>query len=294
MATTAHTTTAHLTGADIDEIGRELDQIRDEVIASRGEDDAAVHPPGHHRAALPGAGRPGPAVRLPPAAGLAGRHRDAGHRQDPGEHGDRPQRAARAVGLDARPRRSTPPPGNGTPPPPPSSGSTPTTSSTTPTPTCSARTATSATAPCGSAPSSRGTPCYLAQPIYNLVLAAFFEWGIAHLRRRARAAWRGEKSWRESLTASRRRPAQGTPPGGQGLRRVPAARRARLPARPAGQPHRERRPQPVGAHDHLLRPLPGRRRGLRRGAARGETRGEWYLRQLLGRPTSTAARFSTS
>jgi fatty acid desaturase len=38
--TTAHTMTAHLTGADIDELGRELDQIREEVIASRGEGDA--------------------------------------------------------------------------------------------------------------------------------------------------------------------------------------------------------------------------------------------------------------
>src|SRR6266571_8690047 len=34
------TATAHLTKVDIKEFGRELDQIRDEVIASRGEDDA--------------------------------------------------------------------------------------------------------------------------------------------------------------------------------------------------------------------------------------------------------------
>ncbi len=40
MTTTAHTTTAHLTTTDIEKLGHELDRIRDEVIASRGEADA--------------------------------------------------------------------------------------------------------------------------------------------------------------------------------------------------------------------------------------------------------------
>lgn len=38
---TAIDPTAHLTAEQIDELGRELDAIRDEVIADRGEKDAA-------------------------------------------------------------------------------------------------------------------------------------------------------------------------------------------------------------------------------------------------------------
>ena len=38
---TAIDPTAHLTAEQIEELGRELDAIRDEVIASRGEKDAA-------------------------------------------------------------------------------------------------------------------------------------------------------------------------------------------------------------------------------------------------------------
>src|SRR4029453_146089 len=46
-------------------------------------------------------------------------------------------------------------------------------------------------------------PVYLAQPVYNAVLAAFFEWGIAIYDVELERAWRGEKSWREALTQLR-------------------------------------------------------------------------------------------
>ncbi|WP_131747772.1 acyl-CoA desaturase [Frankia sp. Cppng1_Ct_nod] len=42
-------------------------------------------------------------------------------------------------------------------------------------------------------------PVYLAQPFYNLALAAFFEWGIAIYDAELERAWRGEKSWNETL-----------------------------------------------------------------------------------------------
>jgi fatty acid desaturase len=42
-------------------------------------------------------------------------------------------------------------------------------------------------------------PVYLAQPIYNAVLAAFFEWGIAIYDVELERALRGEKPWREAL-----------------------------------------------------------------------------------------------
>ncbi|MGC9671437.1 fatty acid desaturase family protein [Planosporangium sp. 12N6] len=42
-------------------------------------------------------------------------------------------------------------------------------------------------------------PVYLAQPVYNALLAAFFEWGIAIYDVELERAWRGEKSWTEAL-----------------------------------------------------------------------------------------------
>jgi linoleoyl-CoA desaturase len=46
-------------------------------------------------------------------------------------------------------------------------------------------------------------PVYLAQPVYNTLLAAFFEWGIAIYDVELERAWRGDKSWREALTQLR-------------------------------------------------------------------------------------------
>ncbi|MCP2243541.1 linoleoyl-CoA desaturase [Lentzea aerocolonigenes] len=46
-------------------------------------------------------------------------------------------------------------------------------------------------------------PVYLAQPFYNVALAMFFEWGITIYDVELERAWRGEKSWREALTELR-------------------------------------------------------------------------------------------
>ena len=58
-------------------------------------------------------------------------------------------------------------------------GSTRTTTCTTRSPTSAARTATSATRSCASTRTSSWHPVYLFQPLYNLLLASFFEWGVA-------------------------------------------------------------------------------------------------------------------
>ncbi|CAA9286946.1 MAG: Linoleoyl-CoA desaturase, partial [uncultured Corynebacteriales bacterium] len=62
-----------------------------------------LHPAGHRGPAGAGAVQPAGPARVDVPAGLAGRHDRPVDRQDPGEHGDRPQRHARPVGLDARP-----------------------------------------------------------------------------------------------------------------------------------------------------------------------------------------------
>jgi fatty acid desaturase len=46
-------------------------------------------------------------------------------------------------------------------------------------------------------------PVYLAQPLYNAMLAAFFEWGIAIYDVELERVWRGEKGWGEALTQLR-------------------------------------------------------------------------------------------
>ena len=114
----------------------------------------------HDRDAPPAArAEPGGAAVLAPPAGVARRDRDAVAREDPREHGDRPQRAARPVGLDERSRTSTPPPGTGTRRRPRRRGSTRTTTCTTRSRTSAARTATSATRSCASTRTSAGIPC---------------------------------------------------------------------------------------------------------------------------------------
>ena len=95
---------AHLTPEEVEELGRELDAIRTEIEESRGDADAAYI----NRVITVQRAWPRPArVTL-----LASRWQPAwvagtamlGDRQDPREHGDRPQRHARPVGLDERPR----------------------------------------------------------------------------------------------------------------------------------------------------------------------------------------------
>ena len=112
--------------------------------------------PRHRQEAAPARGRRPRAV-VPPA-GLAARRRRAQRLQDPGQHGDRPQRDARPVRLDGRPGPELADVRVGQRLPQRRSGSTPTTTSTTPSPTSSARTATSATASCGWTRTRSGTP----------------------------------------------------------------------------------------------------------------------------------------
>ena len=92
---------AHLTPEDIETLGVELDAIRQSIIDSRGADDAAyIRKVIDAQRKLELGSRAVLLLSLfPPAwvVGTAGLSR----RQDPREHGDRPQRHARPVGLDA-------------------------------------------------------------------------------------------------------------------------------------------------------------------------------------------------
>ena len=78
----------------------------------------------------------------------------------------------------------------------------------------------------------------------------------------------------------------------QGLRRPPAAVRARRSStRSTANVDRQPGPQPVDPLGHHVRPLPRGRRDLRaRRSIEGETRGEWYLRQMLGSANITGSK----
>ena len=93
--------------------------------------------------------------------------------------------------------------------------------------------------------------------------------GDRALRPRAR---RGAGRQQVTPGAGRRHPRdgqEGREAVRQGLRAVAVAVRTGGAADPARQRHRQRRAQRLVAHDHLLRPLPRRRRDLHRGPDRG-------------------------
>ena len=97
-------------------LARELDAIGDAVRADLGAADRAYIRARHRGPAPARARRPGAAARRalpsrPRVAGTARAHARQGHR----EHGDRPQRHARPVGLDARPGDPLDARGSGTP-----------------------------------------------------------------------------------------------------------------------------------------------------------------------------------
>ena len=94
---------AHLTpgGHRADRLRARRDPPGRHRRARRGRRE--VHPPGDQRAAAARARQPGGAAGIGVPARVGGRHGRPEHREDPREHGDRPQRPARPVGLDARP-----------------------------------------------------------------------------------------------------------------------------------------------------------------------------------------------
>ena len=225
----AHSQVAHLTPADIEAIGLELDAIRQECHRQPRRARRGVHPAGHRRPAQDRAREP---------------------RRAPGEPVPRPGSSARSgcrsrrswttwrsgttsctgSGTGCRTRRSTPPPGTGTTRRRPSSGSAPTTSCTTRTRTSSARTTTSATA----SARRRGpgvAAAYLVQPLWNFINAHL---RVRHrdVRPRARGGAAREARLHPRAEGARRTgAAQGAQAGRQGLRGAPRAVRAVVPPR---------------------------------------------------------------
>ena len=289
---------AHLTPEDIEQLGVELDAIRQDVLDSRGARDAAYI----RKVIAPSAASSSAAARCCCSAssrrawvlGTAGLSR----RQDPRQHGDRPQRHARPVGLDARPEDPLHHLGVGQRLRRPSSGSTRHNEM--------HHTYTNVVGKDNDLgygimrvdEDQPWTPSTSRQPLWNFINACFFEYGIAaydlELGEPSIAKKRTEDP---ELPAPRQAGARQDPQAGhQGLRRPPGALGPDrlVPADPRGQRDRQPGPQPVDPLGDHVRPLPRGRRDLRASSSiEDETRGEWYLRQMLGSANISGSRRCT-
>ena len=74
-------------------------------------------------------------------------------------------------------------------------------------------------------PEQKWHPVYLFQPLYNLLLVAFFEWGVALHDLDFEAIRKGEKSKAAGAARAARASREGEEPGRQGLHRLAAAER---------------------------------------------------------------------
>jgi fatty acid desaturase len=137
-------------------------------------------------------------------------------------------------------------------------------------------------------------PVYLAQPIYNLVLATLFEWGIAIYDVELERAWRGEKGWADALT-------QLGGVAGKARRQVTKdylvfplrAGPAFVPVLLANLTANITRN--LWAHTIIVcGHFPGGAEVFTEDQLEAETHAERYLRPLLGSANSTVARSSTS
>ena len=285
---------AHLTEEDIEQIGIELDAIRQDVLDTRGGRDAAyIRKVIDVQRKLELGSRAVLLVqRLP--AGLGARHRRPERRQDPREHGDRPQHPARPVGLDARPEDPLHHLGVGH---------------------RLARRAVEArhnelhhtyTNVIGKDndlgygimrvdEDQRWHPLYLGQPLWNFINACFFEYGIAAYDLELGATAIQGEATKDPEFQRRAKDvlAQDPQAGHQGLRRPPGAvdPDRLVPADPGRQLHRQRRAQPVVPLGHHVRPLPRGRRDLREALDRGRDQAaSGTSARCSARPTSPAPR----
>ncbi len=126
-------------------------------------------------------------------------------------------------------------------------------------------------------------PVYLLQPVYGVLMALVFEWGIAALRHGARRRSRRPQEPRaranEEIRASSARPHGRSPrtrscsrpcPAGRGSARWPPTSPRTSPATSGSTPSSSWATCPDGAETFSEEQLDD------------ETRGEWYVRQMVG------------
>jgi len=125
-------------------------------------------------------------------------------------------------------------------------------------------------------------PIYLTQPLYNAVLAAFFEYGIAIYDAELERVWRGDKSWRDALRQVRAVLAKARRQAAKDYLAFPLlAGPAFLPVLLANLTANLTRN--IWSHTIIFcGHFPDGAEVFTQQQIEGETRGHWYLRQLLG------------
>jgi fatty acid desaturase len=125
-------------------------------------------------------------------------------------------------------------------------------------------------------------PIYLAQPVYNAILAAGFEWGIAIYDVELERAFRGEKPWAEALTQLRGVVGKVARQGFKDYVAFPLlAGPSMLPALLGNLTANITRN--LWAHTVIFcGHFPDGAEVFTEDQLDGESRGEWYVRQLLG------------
>ena len=136
------------------------------------------------------------------------------------------------------------------------------------------------------------SPFNLGQPVYNALLASLFQWGVALHDLDIERIRKGEKDPKEMKRQLRQIVRKGRNQVLKDYVVYPALAGRQWKTTLGGQRHGQPDPQPVVLRDHLLRPLPGRRAALHRGGDRGrDARGvvpppDPRRRELQGRPAA--------
>ena len=155
-------------------------------------------------------------------------------------------------------------------------------------------------------PHQKWNPVYLLQPVYNLLLAAFFEWGVAFHDLDIEALRTRSKPMKQLKRELKGMATQGAQPDRQGLRRVPAAQRRGGGRRTAWRARRAQVAAALQAGRDAFRAtlaadfsanvirnvwaymiifcghFPDQTYTFSEEEVEDETRGGWYVRQLLG------------
>ena len=135
-------------------------------------------------------------------------------------------------------------------------------------------------------------PVNLGQPIYNALLALFFEWGVALHDLDIEAIRKGEKDPKELKRQLKQIGKKVRTPVAKDYVIFPLLTGPFVLLDADGQRHGQPDAQPLVVHDHLLRPLPRRGDALHRGGARGRDARrvvpapDARLGQLRGRPAA--------
>ena len=136
----------------------------------------------------------------------------------------------------------------------------------------------------------RWRPYFLGNPVYAFLLMVLFQYGVALHELETERIRAGEITHRGQARDPRGHLAQDQEADAEGLRGVPAAGRTVRAVGVRGQHDRQPDPQRLVVHDHLLRPLPRGRPGVLHRGDQGRDARQWYFRQVLGSANLTGGK----